>query len=418
MWSVVVVELPRIGFDFSAAERFWLAAAPGLSGAALRLVYAFVVPLFGGRNWTVFGTATLLLPTLWMGVAVQNPDTDYAVFVAIALLCGLGGGNFSASMANISFFFPRHMQGTALGWNAGIGNLGVGLMQAVVPLAIYGGALAVLGGSSQTYQAGDTVTQVWLQNAGFIWVPLILAATLAAAWGQDNIRGARAGFRDQAVIFRRKHAWILAWLYTGTFGSFIGFAAAFPNLLTSLFPDAGAAGWAFVGPLLGALVRPLGGWLSDRWGGARVSLWTFAGLTVLAVVVLALLPLDAGAAELAGFYAAFLLLFVFAGIGNGSVFHIVPNVFRALHRKRRGTPEPDAAEIDEADIEASVALGFTAAIAALGLFVIPALLALSLDATGSLDTAFVVFAAFYLTCTAATWWWYRRRGAEVPADGA
>ena len=145
VWSVVVVELPKIGFQFTTSQLFWLAAAPGISGGALRLAYAFVVPIFGGRNWTVFSTASLLLPTLWMALAIQNPTTNYAVFVAIALLCGLGGGNFSASMANISFFFPKRMQGTALGWNAGFGNLGVGVMQAVVPLTIYGGALAIHG---------------------------------------------------------------------------------------------------------------------------------------------------------------------------------------------------------------------------------------------------------------------------------
>ena len=264
VWSVVVVELPKIGFQFTTSQLFWLAAAPGISGAALRLAYAFVVPIFGGRNWTVFSTASLLLPTLWMALAIQDPTTNYVVFVAIALLCGLGGGNFSASMANISFFFPKRMQGTALGWNAGAGNLGVGVMQAVVPLTIYGGALAIMGGTPQTYTDGALVTKVWMQNAAFIWIPFILAATIAAAWGQNNIRGAQASFGEQVGIFQRKHAWILAWLYTGTFGSFIGFAAAFPQLLSTLFPASEAKHWAFVGPLLGALVRPLGGWLSDR----------------------------------------------------------------------------------------------------------------------------------------------------------
>ena len=195
VWSVVVVELPKIGFQFTTSQLFWLAAAPGISGAALRLAYAFVVPIFGGRNWTVFSTASLLLPTLWMALAIQDPKTNYVVFVAIALLCGLGGGNFSASMANISFFFPKRMQGTALGWNAGAGNLGVGVMQAVVPLTIYGGALAIMGGTPQTYTDGALVTKVWMQNAGFIWIPFILAATIAAAWGQNNIRGAQASLR-------------------------------------------------------------------------------------------------------------------------------------------------------------------------------------------------------------------------------
>ena len=183
----------------------------------MRLAYSVVVPLFGGRNWTIFSTMSLLVPTLWMALAVQDPGTDYVVFLVIALLCGLGGGNFSASMANISFFFPKRMQGTALGWNAGVGNLGVGIVQAVVPLVIFAGALAIKGGEPQTHVDQGVVSEVWLQNAGFIWIPLILAATIAAAWGQNNIRGPRATFGDQFVIFRRKHAWLLAWLYTGTF---------------------------------------------------------------------------------------------------------------------------------------------------------------------------------------------------------
>jgi NNP family nitrate/nitrite transporter-like MFS transporter len=418
VWSVVVVELPKIGFAFTTDQLFWLAAAPGISGGALRLAYSFVVPIFGGRNWTVFSTASLLLPTLWMALAVQDPTTSYPVFFAIALLCGLGGGNFSSSMANISFFFPKRMQGTALGWNAGVGNLGVGVMQAVVPLIIYGGALAVMGGTAQTHTDGATIGKVWIQNAAFIWVPFILVATIAAAWGQNNIRGVEAGVREQVGIFRDKHAWILAWLYTGTFGSFIGFSAAFPQLLETFYPASGIKHWAFVGPLLGALARPLGGWLSDRLGGGKVTLWNFAVMLVASVVVLGLLPSGEGAATPAGFFGGFILLFVATGIGNGSVFHVVPHVFRKLHAR-------DAAGTDEAarrraraagEIEASVALGFTAGIAAFGLFFIPALIGISINATGTPAAAMTIFVAFYATCVLATWWWYRRAGAQTRCE--
>ena len=417
VWSVVVVELPRIGFQFTTSQLFWLAAAPGISGGALRLAYAFVVPIFGGRNWTVFSTASLLLPTLWMALAIQNPATSYAVFVAIALLCGLGGGNFSSSMANISFFFPKKMQGTALGWNAGLGNLGVGVMQAVVPLTIYGGALAFMGGSSQTYTDGAVVTKVWMQNAAYIWVPFILLATVAAAWGQNNIRGVQATFREQLGIFQRKHAWILAWLYTGTFGSFIGFAAAFPQLLSTYFPTSEAKHWAFVGPLLGALVRPLGGWLSDRLGGGKVTFWNFAVMLVAAIAVLVFLPSASGSSSPSWFFASFVLLFVTTGIGNGSVFHVVPNVFLKLHTRAAGKGKAaQGRAVVEGEIEASVALGFTAAIAALGLFFIPAVIGISINATGTPATALAVFVVFYLTCLLATWWWYRRKDAEVRCD--
>ncbi len=179
-------------------------------------------------------------------------------------------------MANISFFFPKRTLGTALGWNAGIGNLGVGVMQAVVPLVIFSGALAFKGGSPQTYEIGGVTSQVWLQNAGLIWIPFILLATLATALWQNNLRGVQETYAEKTAIFGRKHAWVLSWLYTGTFGSFIGFAAAFPILLAVLFPESGALKWAWTGPLAGALIRPLGGWLSDRSGGARVTSWNFA----------------------------------------------------------------------------------------------------------------------------------------------
>jgi NNP family nitrate/nitrite transporter-like MFS transporter len=417
VWSVVVIELPKIGFKFSTSELFWLAALPGLSGAALRLAYSFVVPIFGGRNFTVFSTASLLLPALWMALAVQDPNTNYAVFVAIALLCGLGGGNFSASMANISFFFPKRMQGTALGWNAGAGNLGVGVMQAVVPISIYGGALAVMGGGPQTYN-DPAVSQVWLQNAGFIWIPFILLATLAAWFGMHNIRGAQATFREQAAIFQRKDSWRLAWLYGGTFGSFIGFAAAFPTLLASQFPASGLLKYAFVGPLLGALIRPLGGWLADRIGGAKVTLWNFVVMFVASLAVFAFLPSEGSTGTPGGFFWAFILLFLTTGIGNGSVFRIVPTVFLALHMLRaRGKDEAALATAKrEGEIEASVALGFTAAIAALGLFFIPMAVGVSLDASGSPRAAWYVFIAFYLSCALGTWWWYRRKDAEIRCD--
>jgi NNP family nitrate/nitrite transporter-like MFS transporter len=417
VWSVVVIELPKIGFKFSTSELFWLAALPGLSGAGMRLAYSFVVPIFGGRNFTVFSTTTLLLPALWMALAVQDPSTNYAVFVAIALLCGLGGGNFSSSMANISFFFPKRMHGTALGWNAGVGNLGVGVMQAVVPISIFGGALAIMGGGPQTY-SDPAVSQVWLQNAGYIWVPFILLATLAAWFGMDNIRGVRATFREQAVIFQRPHAWRLGWLYGGTFGSFIGFAAAFPTLLATQFPGSGLLKYAFVGPLLGALIRPFGGWLSDRLGGAHVTFWNFVVMFAASLAVFVFLPYGGSAGDANAFFWAFIVLFLTTGIGNGSVFRMVPSVFMTIHTllaKGKGN-EAIARAKREGEIEASVALGFTAAIAALGLFFIPMTVGVSLEATGSPRAAWYVFIAFYLSCALGTWWWYRRKDAEIRCD--
>jgi NNP family nitrate/nitrite transporter-like MFS transporter len=234
----------------------------------------------------------------------------------------------------------------------------------------------------------------------------------------NNIRGARATFGEQVVIFRRKHAWLLGWLYTGTFGSFIGFAAAFPILLFALFPEAGAAKWAFIGPLLGALVRPFGGWLSDRLGGARVTFWNFAVMVAATMGALMFLPSGSGGNEVAWFFAAFMLIFITTGIGNGSVFRVVPTVFLTLHQRRAEGKDQAAqdAVTSAGEIEVSVALGFTAAIAALGLFFIPALVAVSIAATGTPRVALIIFITFYVTCMFVTWWWYRRDGAEVRCD--
>jgi len=415
VWSVVVVELPKVGFQFTTSELFWLAALPGLSGAILRLLYSFMVPIFGGRNWAVFSTASLLLPTLWMSVAVQNPDTNYAIFVAIALLCGFGGGNFSSSMANISFFFPKKMQGTALGLNAGIGNLGVAVAQAVVPVVIYGGALFFMGGQSQTMVDGGTEKLVWLQNAGFIWIPFILASTLAAWFGMNNIRQAQATFAEEATVFHRKHAWVGSWLYTGTFGSFIGFAVAFPMLLATQFPESGMVKYAFVGPLVGALIRPLGGWLADRMGGASLTFWNFGVMAAAMFGILFFVPGDAYQGNPTGFYLLFLVVFLTTGIGNGSVFRMIPSIFHTLHQRWSADKDETGRALakHQAETETAVALGFTASIAAFGGFGIPVALAISNTLFGDLHFAMVCFGVFHLSCLFATWWWYYRKDAEV-----
>ncbi len=274
VWSVVVVNLPNVGFKFSTEQLFWLAALPSLCGATLRIFYSFMVPIFGGRRWTAISTASLLLPTIGIGFAVRDPATSYSTLVVLALLCGFGGGNFASSMANINFFFPKAQKGTALGLNAGLGNLGVSLVQFVVPLVITAGVFGALGGEPQAWTKGAEVKQMWLQNAGFIWVPFIAIFALAAWFGMNDLASAKASFSDQAVIFKRKHNWIMCWLYLGTFGSFIGYSAGFPLLIKSQFPQINALSYAWLGPLVGALIRPLGGWLSDKLGGARVTFWT------------------------------------------------------------------------------------------------------------------------------------------------
>jgi len=287
-------------------------------------------------------------------------------------------------------------------------------MQAIVPLVIFSGALAFKGGIPQVHEVGGVTSQVWLQNAGLIWVPFILLATIGVMFGQNNIRSVEGTYGEKTAIFGRKHAWVLSWLYTGTFGSFIGFSAAFPILLAVLFPESGALKYAFIGPLVGALIRPLGGWLSDKIGGAKVTFWNFAIMFLAGIWILISLSTN----DVSGFFMAFMLLFVGAGIGNGSVFHIVPSVFRQLHEKAAAGKDEAAqkAAIAASRVESSVALGFTSAIAALGLFFIPAIVATSIQMTGSANLAVSAFCLFYLTCVFSTWWWYRRSAAEVRCD--
>jgi NNP family nitrate/nitrite transporter-like MFS transporter len=415
VWSVVVVRLPEVGFAFTTDQLFWLAALPGLSGATLRIFYAFIVPIFGGRKWTALSTASLLVPAIGMGLAVQDPTTSYGTMLALALLCGFGGGNFASSMANISFFFPKARKGTALGLNAGLGNLGVSTMQFVVPLVITAGVFGALGGAPQQL-VGPGGGQLWLQNAGFVWVPFVAASAIAAFLGMNDIASARASFREQAVIFKRKHNWIMCWLYLGTFGSFIGFSAGLPLLIKSQFPGVDPVRYAFLGPLVGALARPVGGWLSDKLGGARVTFWTFVAMGAAAAGVLGFLPRAGAGGSFAGFLGIFLLLFLTSGIGNGSTFRMIPVMFTTFHERLaegRGPAAEEQARKDSSK-EAAAVIGFSSAVAAYGAFFVPRAFGISMRSTGSPGGAFFFFIAVYLSCLALTWWFYSRRNAEIP----
>ncbi len=398
VWSVVVARLPAIGFNFTTDQLFWLAALPGLSGATLRIFYAFLVPIFGGRLWTTLSTASLLIPAFGIGYAVQSPDTPYLIFLVLALLCGLGGGNFASSMANISFFFPKSEKGNALALNAGLGNLGVSVMQFLVPVVVTMSVFGALGGHAQTTADG---TQMWMQNAGFVWVPLIMIGTVAAWFGMNDILSAKSSFADQATIFGRLHTWLMCWLYTGTFGTFIGMSAGFPLLAKLVFPDVNALKYAFIGPLLGALSRAGTGWVADRFGGARVSFWVF--LVQIAAIMGMIWFLDMQ--SFPGFFAMVLLLFFASGVGNASTFQMVPAIMRAeVDRTEAGLPEPQRRA--QAERESAAVIGFTSAIAAYGAFYIPKAYGSSIQMTGTADAALWGFLLFYLSCAGLTWFAY------------
>ncbi|MCD0501545.1 NarK family nitrate/nitrite MFS transporter [Bordetella petrii] len=416
LWSVVVVNLDQVGFQLTKNQMFWLTALPALSGATLRIFYSFLVPVFGGRRWTAISTATLLIPAVGMGYALQDPNTSYPTLLVLALLCGFGGGNFSSSMANISFFYPKAKKGFATGMNAGIGNLGVSLVQFVVPVIITVGVFGPLGGAPQLLMVDGVEHQLWLQNAGFIWVPIILAATIASWFGMNDIADAKASFADQAIIFKRKHNWLMCWLYVGTFGSFIGFSAGFAMLTKTLFPDVNPITYAFLGPLVGSLTRPLGGWISDKLGGARVTLLVFAAMIAAVAALLVFVPGPGSAGNFEGFLAMFIVLFALTGLGNGSTFRMIPVIFlheRTQAARGRGEQAEKQALID-AGKESAAVLGFSGAIGAYGGFFIPRSFGTSFEMTGSVAAALYCFIAFYVSCLCVTWWFYARRNAPVP----
>jgi NNP family nitrate/nitrite transporter-like MFS transporter len=350
-----------------------------------------------------------MIPALGIGVAVQNPDTPYFVFLGLALLCGFGGGNFASSMANISFFFPKAEKGNALALNAGLGNLGVSVVQFVIPIAITAGVFGWLGGDPQTAVEGGKTARIWLQNAGYVWVPFIAASAFAAWFGMNDIASMRASFAEQAVIFSRTHNWIMCWLYTGTFGSFIGYSAGFPLLAKTQFPGVDALQLAFIGPLVGALSRSATGWVSDKYGGGRVTFWVFALMMVGVLGVLYFLGIKDQPYAFWGFFASFLLLFFASGVGNASTFQMIP----AIMRKEIARLEPKMSAADrvkQSDKESAAIIGFTSAIAAYGAFFIPKSYGTSIEFTGGAEFALWGFLVFYVSCLVITWGVYTRSG--------
>ncbi|MCC7267233.1 MAG: nitrate/nitrite transporter [Caulobacteraceae bacterium] len=408
VWSVVVAKLRFIGFDFTTDQLFWLTALPALSGATLRVFYSFLVPILGGRLWTMVSTLSLLVPAVGIGLAVQNPQTPYWVFLALALACGLGGGNFASSMSNISFFYPKAEKGNALAVNAGFGNLGVSLMQFLVPVVIAAGAFAPVVGAPQIAVEKGVESQIWLQNAGFVWVPFILAAAAAAWVGMNDIASAKASFASQAVVFKRTHNWVMCYLYLGTFGSFIGFSAAFPLLSKTLFPDILVLKFAFLGPLVGAASRALTGWVSDRFGGEHVTQYVFLALAAGVGGVLYGVGAGGAPASFPIFLAAFLWLFFWTGGGNASTFQMIPAIVRADMPRLMPAADP-AQRLKVAEMESAAIVGFTSAVGAFGGFFIPLAFGDSLKATGRPETALFIFLGFYLSCAIVNWAAYARK---------
>ena len=413
--SVTLTYLPNVGFKYSKEELFTLAGLPALSGATLRIVYSFVVPIFGGRRWTAFSTATLLIPLIGLGFAVQDPSTPLWQMQMWALLCGFGSANFSSSMSNISFFFPKSEKGTALGINAGLGNLGVSVVQFVVPVVVTMGMFA-LGADAQVYTKGAEVKNVWVQNAAFFWVPFVAFFAISAWFGMNDIASAKASFKEQSVIFKRRDTWLMCILYLGTFGSFIGFAAGFGLLMKSQFPQVNATQYVFLGALIGAISRVIGGKVSDKLGAARVTTFVFIGMIVAVMGVINFLPVKGvdGSGSFRGFFVCFIALFALTGVGNASTFAQVPKIFFAVAKQVLGSKATPAQLELNSNKEAAAVLGFSAAIGAYGGFFVPKSYGVSISATGGVKAALVAFIVYYVLCLVINWWFYSRKGAPTP----
>lgn len=387
--SALVVRLDDIGFDYSTTQLFWLAAMPGLAGGTLRIVHTFLIPIYGTRHVVAFSSFLLLVPLLGWFFAIQNDGTPYWLFMVLGILAGLGGGNFSSFMPSTSLFFPKRLQGTALGVQAGIGNFGVSLVQFITPWII---GIALVG-STQVDQDGETLH---LQNAVFIWMPLVLLLALLAWWQLRSVP-VRANVREQFDIFREKHTWTMTSLYIMTFGSFAGFSAVFPLLIKEVYGDFENApdplSWAFLGPLVGSLARVAAGPFSDRFGGARVTQLSAIGLIGSAIgVSFFVTPTSTDGF---GWFVVFMLgLFLFSGIGNASTFKQMPMIFPPR--------------------QASGVLGWTAAMAAYGPFIFAVIVAAVLSAAGDPIPFFIGVAIFYVINLVINWWYYARRGAEKP----
>ena len=402
IWSIVATKLPAAGFHYSTDELFQLVAIPGLIGSLMRFPYTFAVTTFGGRNWTIFSASILFIPTFGLAYFVSQPDTPFWLMLLVASSAGLGGGNFASSMANISFFYPDRMKGWALGLNAAGGNIGVSSVQLLTPILMGIGVINL-------YQA-TPVSGVYLQNAGLMWVLPLIVAVVGAVYFMNNLTSAKSSFKDQLAIIKRKHTWIMSFIYIGTFGSFIGYSAAFPLLIKTQFPSIAIA-IAFLGPLVGSLSRPFGGLLADKVGGAIVTFWNFIAMAAATIGVLYFL----GTKDFTGFLAMFLVLFVTTGIGNGSTYRMIPSIFREENlRKARGTGESGRAlALKVTSIESGAALGFIGAIGACGGYLIPSGFGKSIAITGGPQLALVLYLAFYASCLAMTWRFYLRK---TPAE--
>jgi MFS transporter, NNP family, nitrate/nitrite transporter len=390
LWSVMVLFMgPKYGI--SVADKFLLTSTPALVGSVLRIPYNLAVAKFGGRNWTVISALLLLIPTT-LAAIVMHPGTSFGTFLVVAAIGGFGGGNFASSMTNINTFYPQSRKGWALGINAGGGNLGVAVIQLV--------GLLVLG------TAGVLQPRIVL----WVFLPLIVLAALGAVFFMDNLATARNDTKAMREVIRDGHGWVMSLLYIGTFGSFIGYGFAFGLVLQNQFhrTPVQAAAVTFLGPLLGSLSRPLGGWLSDRLGGARVTFWNFVLMALCAGVLVV-----AGNSKSLGLYTAgFIALFLFSGIGNGSTYKMIPGIYRAKAQAEIESGVDETTALLKGRRLSGALIGIAGAIGALGGVGINLAFRQSFAAAKSGTPAVIGFLVFYAVCFVVTWAVYLRKAPE------
>jgi NNP family nitrate/nitrite transporter-like MFS transporter len=392
--SALAPKLNNIGYDLSKGQLYWLVAIPGLAGGTLRLIWTFLPPILGTRKLVTITSALFVLPAIGWGLAVQNPDTPYAVLLFLAALAGIGGGAFSGFMPSTSYFFPKAKQGTALGLQAGIGNFGVSLVQFVVPWIV---GLSIIGASQRFIDVKKGVDkEVWYQNAGYIWVPFIIIGVILAWTLLRSVPVQARGVKDQMDIFSNKHTWLMTVLYVITFGTFSGLAAQFGLLIKNLFgaDTFGAAGldaakYVFWGALVGSAARIIAGPIADRVGGAKVTLVATVGIAAAAAYTSTTVSPDS-ADQFNTFFWGMIIIFFFTGVGNASTFKQMPMIFKPR--------------------QAGGVIGWTAAIAAYGPFIFGVLLA-----SVAPGAFFLGLAVFALIGTAITWHFYAKPGAEMPS---
>ncbi|WP_246098282.1 MFS transporter [Rhodococcus spelaei] len=398
IWSVMVLFMPVGVYGIDAGGKFFLVAVPTLVGAILRIPYTVATARFGGRNWTVFSALVLFVPLLATLYLMLNPGFSYTTFLLVAALAGVGGGNFASSMTNINAFYPQRLKGWALGLNAGGGNIGVPVIQLVGLLVIA--------------TAGNT--KAWIVCA--VYLVLVGAAAVGASLFMDNLGNQKADLRAMGAALKYRDSWVIAFLYIGTFGSFIGYSFAFGQVMQINYLAGGdtpvqaalhTAQIAFIGPLLGSIARPIGGKLADRIGGGKITLYTFVAMALAAAVLVTASTNGSTTALVLGFTALFLL----SGLGNGSVYKIIPSIFEA---KAQGMDELGASEKAAWSRSMSGALiGFAGAIGGLGGVGINLVLRASYNSPAKSATmAFWIFLAFYLVCVVVTWAVFLRRPAE------